>query len=65
MITAAAQRNKEEDTVPQTPMKTGKAITRTDMVTLKGLSKAKDRTLIVGEVVGFEEGGLDVGTEVG
>jgi hypothetical protein len=46
-------------------MKTGKAITRTDMVTLKGLSKAKDRTLIVGEVVGFEEGGLDVGTEVG
>jgi hypothetical protein len=35
------------------------------VVTLKGLSKTRERTLIVGELVGPEEEGLEEGMAVG
>ena len=55
----------DEEIIQQKPTKTGNAITKTVMVTSNGLSKAKERTLIVGIVEGLEEGGVDVGIEVG
>lgn len=55
----------EKEVIQQRPTNTGNAITKTEMVILNGLSKAKERTLIVGEVEGIEEGGVDVGIEVG